>query len=115
MFAIEGSSKMSETQSTKLAIKYNTTVTNDPCAICGDRCDPSGGPDLFLAGTAALVCEYHCGREYAPELMAKLDAWRDSDMGKVYDNGHGAQGEWDSAVEAMKSHFGWDSRRGWSE
>jgi len=59
----------------QLAIYDNNCATNDPCAICGQRTDPEVGPELFLAGTWQLVC-YDCGRHYAPELMAQLEAER---------------------------------------
>lgn len=54
-----------------VCIKYNSVGTNDPCAICGDRTDPIVGPELFLEGTAALVCR-ECGVQHAPELVAVL-------------------------------------------
>jgi hypothetical protein len=38
-----------------IEIKHNNAITNDPCAICGARCDPTG-IDPFLSGTWALVC-----------------------------------------------------------
>jgi hypothetical protein len=55
----------------RLAIKLNNAITNDPCAICGARTDPTG-IDLFLADTWELVC-IECGRKHAPELAALLD------------------------------------------
>lgn len=55
----------------KLAIKNNNCATNDPCAICGRRTDPSCGPELFMADTWHLVC-YHCGEEYDDILMVAL-------------------------------------------
>lgn len=42
--------------STEIEIKPNNCVTNDPCALCGARCDP-WGHDPFVAGTWALVCD----------------------------------------------------------
>jgi len=64
-----------------LAIKYNNTDTNEPCAICGARADDPDvdpytevGPELFLDGTAALVC-LDCGEKYAPEITACLRVW----------------------------------------
>jgi hypothetical protein len=54
-----------------LEIRFNNCATNDPCALCGERCDPRGGPDLFLKGTWNLVCD-RCGEETHPALMAKL-------------------------------------------
>jgi hypothetical protein len=58
-----------------LALVENPVATNDPCAICGTRCDPTG-VDLVLVDEAAegsrltwaLVCD-PCGREHAPELQ----------------------------------------------
>jgi hypothetical protein len=54
-----------------LAIQHNNVVTNDPCAICAGRTDPECGPELFVAGTTALVC-YPCERKYEPELVGAL-------------------------------------------
>lgn len=56
-----------------ICIKYNNVATNDPCAICGERTDPAVGPELFLDGTASLVCR-PCGQQYEPELVTTLDA-----------------------------------------
>lgn len=50
-----------------LVIGLNNIASNDPCAICGERSDPDIGPELFLAGTQALVC-FDCAKTYAPEL-----------------------------------------------
>jgi hypothetical protein len=58
-----------------LEIKLNNAATNDPCEVCGSRTDPEVGPELFLAGTWALVC-YECAREHAPELVDCLAAYR---------------------------------------
>ena len=52
-----------------LCIKRNNTITNDPCAICRERCDPTG-IDLFLDGTDALVCDF-CGWELDPQLRSE--------------------------------------------
>jgi len=58
----------------RLAIKLNNVLTNDPCALCGARTDPSG-VDLFLDESASLVCDV-CGNLHAPELMRVLNASR---------------------------------------
>jgi len=58
----------------RLAIKLNNVLTNDPCALCGARTDPSG-VDLFLDESASLVCDA-CGNLHAPELMRVLNASR---------------------------------------
>ena len=39
----------------QIELKHNSCITNDPCAICGNRCEPNG-LDAFLAGTWELVC-----------------------------------------------------------
>jgi len=39
-----------------IEIKPNNCISNDPCAICGERCDPTG-IDPFIAGTWHLVCD----------------------------------------------------------
>ncbi len=50
-----------------LCLRPNNCITNDPCALCGARCDPTGF-DLFVAGTWRLVCDT-CGDHYTPELQ----------------------------------------------
>ncbi len=64
---------MSTTENISLCIKYNNCATNDPCAICGDRTDPDVGPEVFVEGTAALVCR-SCTLEHDPVLAAILAA-----------------------------------------
>ena len=39
-----------------LSIEFNTAATNDPCAVGEAPTDPIIGPEVFIAGTAALVC-----------------------------------------------------------
>jgi hypothetical protein len=39
-----------------LSIDFNNAATNDPCAICAVPTDPIIGPEVFIAGTGALVC-----------------------------------------------------------
>lgn len=58
-------------QPTDLAIRVNTVLTNDPCALCGQPTDPTG-IDLFLAERPALVC-HRCGFFHAPALARLLD------------------------------------------
>lgn len=58
----------------RLVLKDNNCATNDPCVICGARCDPGVGPELFLEGTWALACD-ECGRKYEPTLQAVKDLW----------------------------------------
>lgn len=53
-----------------IEIKHNNAATNDPCAVCGDRCDPIVGPEFFFKGTWALVC-LGCVRTHAPWLESK--------------------------------------------
>jgi hypothetical protein len=60
-----------ELQPTDLVIRLNTTLTNDPCAICGQPTDPTG-IDLYLAERSALVCNT-CGLFHAPALVRLLD------------------------------------------
>jgi hypothetical protein len=54
-----------------IALRGNNAATNDPCALCGARTDPSGGIDLMLTDADLLVC-WECGVRNAPELVA---AW----------------------------------------
>ena len=56
---------------TDLAIRVNVTLTNDPCALCGQPTDPTG-IDLYLADQPALVC-HACGLLHAPALVRLLD------------------------------------------
>lgn len=55
----------------RLVIRMNNVLTNDPCAICGARTDPTG-VDLMLADRPALVC-HKCGLTHAPALTRLLD------------------------------------------
>jgi recombinational DNA repair protein (RecF pathway) len=56
---------------TDLVIRVNVTLTNDPCALCGEPTDPTG-IDLYLAERPALVC-HACGFLHAPALVRLLD------------------------------------------
>ncbi|HEY0376458.1 MAG TPA: hypothetical protein VGC87_05830 [Pyrinomonadaceae bacterium] len=56
---------------TDLVIRVNVTLTNDPCALCGEPTDPTG-IDLYLADRPALVC-HACGFLHAPALVRLLD------------------------------------------
>jgi hypothetical protein len=58
-------------QPTDLVIRLNTSLTNDPCALCGQPTDPTG-IDLYLAERPALVCNT-CGLFNAPALVRLLD------------------------------------------
>ena len=58
-------------QPTDLVIRLNTSLTNDPCALCGQPTDPTG-IDLYLADRPALVCNA-CGLFNAPALVRLLD------------------------------------------
>jgi hypothetical protein len=51
-------------------IRRNNAITNDPCALCGARCDPCG-IDFFLRESEALVC-VPCALKHAPELIETL-------------------------------------------
>jgi len=51
-----------------LVIGLINTATSDPCAVCGNLTDFEVGPELFLAGSEALVC-WDCGRRHAPALV----------------------------------------------
>jgi hypothetical protein len=55
-----------------IVIGLNNCATNDPCVLCRERTDPNVGPELFLAGTWALVCR-KCGRKNAPELLDLIE------------------------------------------
>ncbi len=62
---------MEQIQPTDLAIRVNTILSNDPCALCGQPTDPTG-IDLYLADKSALVC-HACGFLHAPALVRLLD------------------------------------------
>jgi hypothetical protein len=49
-----------------IEVKPNFVITNDPCAFCGGRCDPSG-LDYFAQGTWTLVCD-QCAESINPLL-----------------------------------------------
>jgi hypothetical protein len=55
----------------KIEWRKNNAITNDPCALCGKRCDPCGF-DPFLKGTWALVCTEcaHAGEDDAEGEVA---------------------------------------------
>jgi hypothetical protein len=55
----------------KLAIKLNSNINPDPCALCGAITNPNTGAELMLADEELLVC-HACGREHAPALVALL-------------------------------------------
>jgi hypothetical protein len=46
----------------KVELRWNLSCIDEPCAICGGRCHPTGEIDSFLLGTLDLVCDY-CVRE----------------------------------------------------
>ncbi len=54
-------------------VRLNPCVTNDPCALCGARCDPTG-LDVFLEGTQELVCD-RCADLHCPNLQAERVRW----------------------------------------
>jgi hypothetical protein len=51
----------------QITLMMGHVLTNDPCAICGGRCDP-GGLDYVAKGTGRLVCD-DCAKKYAPEMV----------------------------------------------
>ncbi len=53
-----------------ICIKLNNVITNDPCTLCGGRCDPTS-VDLFLDGTEQLVCD-QCAEKRVPGLYRLL-------------------------------------------
>lgn len=75
-----------------LVIGLNNAARIDPCAICGERTAFAVEPELFLAGTQALVC-FDCAEKYAPELNdlatigRQLNELREiGDTGVVFDD-----------------------------
>jgi hypothetical protein len=55
----------------RIVLAYNNAVTNDPCAICGNRCDPHGGLDAMLGESYELVCD-ECVERWAPWARAYI-------------------------------------------
>ena len=58
---------MSTPEHRDICIKLNNVLTNDPCALCGGRCDPSVAA-IFIDGTQSLVCDV-CAMKRAPGLL----------------------------------------------
>ena len=56
-----------------ICIKTNNSITNDPCVICGERCDPCG-IDFFLDHTCEQVCS-RCAEHHAPALYHMQRHW----------------------------------------
>jgi len=59
----------------QIVLAVNTCITNDPCALCGARCDPCG-LDYVLRSKKpgrVLVCDA-CAAKHAPELVRARDA-----------------------------------------
>jgi hypothetical protein len=52
-----------------IKLKANNCITNDPCVLCGARCDPVG-LDIMIGNY--LVCDV-CAQREAPELMRERD------------------------------------------
>ncbi|MCK9362170.1 MAG: hypothetical protein M0P74_00985 [Syntrophales bacterium] len=53
-----------------MTIFRNNTITNDPCDLCGARCDPMG---LDYGIGLSLVCD-SCAAKYRPDLVAIREA-----------------------------------------
>ena len=68
----------------KIALRPNSTLANDPCALCGGHCHPKR-LDYMLQGTTALVCDA-CAKKHAPDLVAALE----QALEDAYDEGHDA-------------------------
>lgn len=64
-----------------ICIKSNNTITNDPCALCGQRTDPQG-VDLFLEDTWMLVCT-ECGAKHDPKLVKLCELWSQLEAGVI--------------------------------
>ena len=68
---------------TEIAITYTTEHAATRCVLCNGVTYPVLGPELFLAESYDPVCRT-CGAQYAPELVAMLQAWEratgDSEM-----------------------------------
>lgn len=54
----------------KITLFLNNALTNDPCAICGNRTDPDG---LDFGIGKSLVCD-ECAKKDAPEMVEIREA-----------------------------------------
>jgi len=61
-----------------VVLKDNTTITNDPCGICGQPTNPCG-VDFMLEGSNSLVCD-ECAKKNNPAFFRQVDAWKRSEL-----------------------------------
>lgn len=73
-----------------IEVRSNNCITNDPCASCGARCDPTGY-DAFLAGTSSLVCD-ECADTRRPGWRTESEA------------GHRAEAAAEKPTYALDAH-----------
>jgi len=59
----------------RICLAFNNCVTNDPCALCGARCDPCGLDFTMRSKRPGriLVCDA-CAAKHAPDLVRARDA-----------------------------------------
>lgn len=59
----------------KYAIRWNENEGAYTCGQCGEWLNRSAGPEIFSYETDDPICR-ECGRKWAPELEAMLDAYQ---------------------------------------
>jgi len=69
-----------------IVLKMNNCFTNDPCIICGGRCNSTMGFDYFLAGTWNKVCGA-CAEKRAPGLAFKREASKEKKLRDSLEHG----------------------------
>lgn len=58
-------------QTDTLIRRHNNGITNDPCALCGARCDPDGR-DYFIGESWSLVCQA-CVDEHVGPIVDRIE------------------------------------------
>lgn len=51
----------------RITLRLNYSMTHDPCAICGEPCDPDGFDYFLSPDSFSLVCDT-CAEKYAPDM-----------------------------------------------
>ncbi len=51
----------------RITLRLNYSMDKDPCAICGEICDPDGFDYFLSPNSFSLVCDT-CAEKYAPDM-----------------------------------------------
>jgi len=51
----------------RITLRLNYSMAKDPCAICGEPCDPDGFDYFLSPDSYSLVCDT-CAEKYAPDM-----------------------------------------------